>query len=451
MGDRGALVRPAESILNLPKPGEEQRPPPSGDLVPWIVTALVGVTVAVGLAARATGIDWGAPLQPLTLFWDPEFSFWAVVAGAGVGGSLLAGFRLYRADWGAWSYAAGLFGLALVSRLALNLARVGPEAWYQPNVVRPASSGRLEYLAAMEELRMGIGPFLDDFAELVPILPLHVAGHPPGLVVTLDLLGFDSPEAMSALTIGVGALMSPLVYALGRRLFDEQSARLAALLSVFVPTALLYGATAADALFATLALGSAYLLLAGGRAGVAAGAALLAVSSFFSYALLVVGGWAGLVRWRRDGIRSMLRAAAACGAALLALYGLLALFTGFDVLASIEATHDRYFEGVASIRPYFFYLFGSPAAFLVMLGPVAWYASRSLGSKEITAVALAAAIAVTVLVGYTKAETERIWIFFVPMACLAAARALPERHLRPVLVAMAVQALVIEVLFRTMW
>ena len=61
------------------------------------------------------------------------------------------------------------------------------------------------------------------------------------------------------------------------------------------------------------------------------------------------------------------------------------------------------------------------------------------------------AILVTVVVGYTKAETERIWIFFVPMACLAAARALPERHLRPVLIALAAQALVIEVLFRTMW
>jgi len=269
--------------------------------------------------------------------------------------------------------------------------------------------------------------------------------------VTLDLLGLESPEAMSSLTITVGALLSPLVYFLGRRLFDEQSGRLAGLLSVFVPTALLYGATAADALFATLAFASACLLLARGRAAVLAGAVALAVSSFFSYALLVAGGWAGIVRWRRDGFASMAFAAVACAVSVLALYGLLAALTGFDVLASIEATHERYFKGVASIRPYAFYLFGSPAAFLVMLGPVAWYASRSLGSREITAVALAVAIAVTTLVGYTKAETERIWIFLVPMACLAAARALPERHLRPVVVAMAIQALAIEVLFRTMW
>ena len=408
-------------------------------------------TIAVGLIAQEAGVDWGAPLQPLTLFWDPVFSLWLVVAAGGLGLSLAAGIRLYRADLPFWSWGLWLFGLALFSRLALNVARVGPEAWYLPNVVRPAGSGRLEYLAAMEELKMGVASFLDNFAQLVPTLPLHVAGHPPGLVVFLDLFGLDTPEAMSALTITVGAALSPLVYLLGRRLYDEGTARIAGLLSVFVPTALLYGATAADALFATLALASAFLLLSRRRSGVVFGAILLAFSSFFSYALLVAGGWAGIVRWRRDGLRSMVFAALACGVAVLAFYGLLALITGFDVLGSIQATHDRYFKGVASIRPYLFYFFGSPTAFLVLLGPVAWYASRSLGSREITAVALALAILVTVLVGYTKAETERIWILFLPMACLAAARALPEKHLRIVLVALAAQALAIEVLFYTMW
>jgi hypothetical protein len=82
---------------------------------------------------------------------------------------------------------------------------------------------------------------------------------------------------------------------------------------------------------------------------------------------------------------------------------------------------------------------------------VAWYAARSLGSREITALALAAAILITVTFGYTKAETERIWMFLVPMACLAAARALPERHVKPVLVALATQAVVLQVLFDTVW
>jgi hypothetical protein len=278
-----------------------------------------------------------------------------------------------------------------------------------------------------------------------------VAGHPPGLVLTLDIFGLDTPEAMSALTIILGAAATPLLYVLVRRLYDEHTARVASLLFVFVPTMLLYGASAADALFVTLALAAVVGLLSTRRVTVAFGAFLLAFASFFSYALLAAGGWAGLVRWRRDGFRSMLAVALLCGAMLVAFYGLLAVFTGFDVVAAIDATHDRYYKGVASVRPYLFYFFGSPAAFLIMLGPVAWLAARSLGSREISAVALAAAILVIVTAGYTKAETERIWMFLVPFACIAAARALPPKWVSPVLVALTAQAVVIQVLFDTVW
>lgn len=55
--------------------------------------------------------------------------------------------------------------------------------------------------------------------------------------------------------------------------------------------------------------------------------------------------------------------------------------------------------------------------------------------------------------GFTKAETERIWLFFAPFVCLAAARALARRPAltTAVLAALAVQALVHEALFDTVW
>ncbi len=53
--------------------------------------------------------------------------------------------------------------------------------------------------------------------------------------------------------------------------------------------------------------------------------------------------------------------------------------------------------------------------------------------------------------GYTKAETERIWLFLVPFACLAAARGLRSTRLAPVLVALAAQAFAIQVLIDTRW
>jgi hypothetical protein len=157
------------------------------------------------------------------------------------------------------------------------------------------------------------------------------------------------------------------------------------------------------------------------------------------------------VRWRRDGPATALRVALLCGAAVLTFYLALWLVSGFDVLAVLQATDRRYREGVAEVRPYLFYLFGSPAAFLAMLGPVAWFAARSLGARETTAVALAVVVAVAAVAGFTKGETERIWIFLMPLACLAAARSLRVERLPPILVLLTAQALLIEALFATKW
>ena len=86
-----------------------------------------------------------------------------------------------------------------------------------------------------------------------------------------------------------------------------------------------------------------------------------------------------------------------------------------------------------------------------MLGPVAWFAARSLGARETTAIALAVVVAVAALAGFTKGETERIWIFLVPLACLAAARSLRVERLPLILVLLTAQALLIEALFATKW
>jgi len=51
----------------------------------------------------------------------------------------------------------------------------------------------------------------------------------------------------------------------------------------------------------------------------------------------------------------------------------------------------------------------------------------------------------------TKAETERIWLPFVPLACVAAAAVLPARRLKPVLWMLAAQALAVQLLFDTVW
>lgn len=420
-------------------------------LVPILVCGGALLTLAVGLVAKAAGLDWGAPAQPLVVFLRPALSSWALPAALVLAATLYGAVRLARAGVGPVGFAAAAFGLALATRLALNVFRGGPGALDQPFVVGRAGEGRTEFLPALPFLEGGVGHFLSHFTEISPRLPIQAQGHPPGLLLAMHYLGIDTAAGLAALTIVVGALATPLLYLLARELAPEAEARAATLLLVFVPTSLLYGATSADALFATLGVLAAVGLLARRPANQALGAGALALATFFSYALLAVGAWSALVRWRRDGLAAALRLAALSAVVLVVAFVVLDLVTGFDLIAAIRATDDRYREGIARLRPYAFWFFGSPAAFILMLGPIAWFWARSLAAKEATAIALALVIAISVIAGYTKAETERIWIFLVPFACVAAARSLPRRWLTPVLLGTTAQAVLIEIFLATKW
>ena len=60
-------------------------------------------------------------------------------------------------------------------------------------------------------------------------------------------------------------------------------------------------------------------------------------------------------------------------------------------------------------------------------------------------------VLVASLGGFTKAETERIWLFMVPLACAAAAPWLRTARLRAVLAFLAAQVILIELLYETVW
>jgi methylthioxylose transferase len=352
------------------------------------------------------------------------------------------------------AFAGFLFALALVLGLGLNLARDGSHGWYSIFDSGPHGSfeAQHEYLPGLPALSYGTRFFLDRFAELVPSLPVNVAGHPPGLLLTLHLLGIRTAPAMAALCVGAGSLCAPLAYDLGRTLGGEQRGRTAGLLTAFAPSLLLFGVTSADYLFAALGLAAACLLVRKRLAAVLPGAAVAALAAFFSWLLLAIPAWAALVVLQRDGPRRALALAAICGIALVAFNGALAASVGYDPLGALEATGGVYRNSLARIRPYDFWLFGSPTAWLVMLGlPTAWLAARSAAARDQAALALAAVVVVSAVAGFTKAETERIWLPFVPLACVAAAAALERRHIAPVLWALAAQALLAELLLYTIW
>jgi hypothetical protein len=321
------------------------------------------------------------------------------------------------------------------------------------DVFRESFEAKNEYQQAFPALRDGVGLFLDRFAELVPSLPVHVAGHPPGFLLLAEGLGLRSPRELVGLIVVTGAAGVPLTYALARRVLDEAHARVAGLLAAFACSTTLFGPSAADVTFAALGALAAVLLLSPRRAMAAvAGGAALAVGSTFSYALLAIGAFAVLVRLQRHGLRDAVLVAAACGAALVVLYALAYAATGFAIVDTVLITADVYANSVARDRPYWYWLFGSPAAFLAFLGlPISLYAAKALGARDTVAVALGVVMAISALGGFTKAETERIWMMYAPLACVAAAAVLPRRRLPLVLALLAAQTLLVEMRYGTVW
>jgi len=258
---------------------------------------------------------------------------------------------------------------------------------------------------------------------------------------------------MAALCIGAAAALAPLTYVLSRAVDgDERTARVAGLLAALSPVILLFAFTSADAVFAAAGTASAALLATRRTPARAAGAAALALSAMLSWALLAIGAWAALLAWRREGLRTAVALAVACGAAVLGLQLALMIGFGYDTLDVLAATEGVYRNSLARIRPYWFWVAGSPVAWLAMLGvPIAaaWLAATQ--RLRPAALALAVVIAISALLGFTKAETERIWLPYAPLACAAAAPLLRDRRLRAALALLAAQAVAWEVLFATIW
>lgn len=419
-----------------------------------VALTVATVVVAVGITVRLTTGELGTALPPFVMSFglrvDPLVAVSVIVlaAAAWSGPGLLVRPRTPPA------FAAASFAFALACGLAAGLARRGTEGWYRVFDLGPGGSfeAKNEYLPGLPGLQYGPGFLLDRFAELVPSQTVNVAGHPPGLMLTIDALGIDGPRGLAALCIAGAAAVAPAAYALARSLgTEERRARSAALLAALTPALLLFGVTSADAVYAALAVGAAALLCAEQRTLRRVGFAAFAVAAFFTWANLAVGAFAAVLWWRRDGIRAALAVAVGCALAWVALNGGLALAAGWDPIGTLVATEDVYRDSVASQRPYRFWVFGSVVAWGVLGGVMTLWWLEATVRRRPGAVALAAVIAVAAGLGFTTAETERIWLPFTGLACAAAAAVLPPERLRPVLVALAVQALVFSVCFETIW
>jgi len=432
--------------------------------LPHAVFAVGALTIAVGLIVRRftdtpIGVPWPPALGNPDVGVHPLLALSLALFAAAV----VLCPRLLDERLTPGRVALILFAGTLALRLALAAGRGGTGEWDKVFDTARSFEAPNEYLPALPTVDLGPGYFVDRFAELVPSMPVHVAGHPPGLPLVMHFLGLDTPARLAAFCIVAGAIAAPLTYGLARELLEERGARLAGLLMAISPQALMFGVTTADAVYATLGLLAAWPLIQATNATnatnvpgtfVALGALMLAVASLFAWSLLAVGAWAAVLVWRRRGLRAAIWLSVICGVVLVAFHAALAALTGFDPIGTVRATEDVYRLGIASIRPYWYWLFGSPVGFLLVLGiPISWLALRELARGTPEAVAIFTVLAIAAVIGFTKAETERIWLFFAPFVCLAAARALHRRPglLVPVAAALAAQALLHEALSDTVW
>jgi hypothetical protein len=433
---------------------------------------------AVVLAAGALGAlylrHWGrvgfdVPSVPF-YFCFPFYVFphphlapaWAAAALPVTAAAVAAVVAVHRAALPWPARLALSAALAAVLALAVAALAGGPRAWSAPFDFAgeyPAGAGAVG----------AIPTFLRHFPARLPALPSHAGGHPAGAMVLYALLAraWPGPGPAALATVAAGSLGAVAAGALARDELGEEGGRLALAAWCLAPGVVLYVATSADAVFATV-LGAAALAAHRGLrrrspAWTAAGGALLWAASMLTYSavlLLVFLGVraAGALRADRGWV---LRWAAGTAAAVLALAAAVWLLAGYDVPAAVRATHRAYQAAPGSAgRPLLPWVPGDLLAFGGMLGVplLAALAARAVALvrerawTSVDAAALATLLAAASW-GFTRGEVERIFQFLVPLLLVPAARQLLAWRVRlPVLAGLLVaQALAVQVLFETRW
>jgi hypothetical protein len=357
-----------------------------------------------------------------------------------------------------------VFGLAWL----LSLAFVDGVTGISGVLVRPH-----EYLVTAR----GVTNIFTTLHEFISRIPLHsqnnwtvqVAGHPPGVLlffVLLVHLGLGSGFAAGMVVTVIAATIPLAVLLTLRRLGAELGARAAAPFLVFAPAAI-WEAVSGDAVFAAVA---AWGLFALACAATSKGwpriagwsllsGLLLGYTLFLSYglALLAVLALAILITarsWRPIPIVLF----------VVAVIVLAFAVAGFEWWRAYPVLSQRYYDGIASVRPYSYWIWADLACLAISAGPIVGSAVASSISRgrflrtepielrPIILLTLAglASILIADVSGMSKAEVERIWLPFIPWM-LAGTALLPARWVRPALALQLAVALTVQHLLHIVW
>lgn len=433
---------------------------------------LIAASAVVGRMLLDRGFELVLPNPPLLAFWDPHVGWGTPLAILCV----LVGLRLQGAaailPWARLLLAGWLLNLAWMCSLTLidGFRRGWVDVLLDPN----------EYLHDLPRIA-DPGSFMLTFTHFVAFGPgvdgtnvwtTHVAAHPPLATLlfwAFDRIGLGGGFWAGTLCILVGSAASVAVPVVLRELGAEAAGRRAVAFFALFPGAV-WMAVSADGLFAGVAVSGLALVCLGAnrRRPLAslAGGLLLGAAVYLSYGLVLFGliVLVAFALTSRCGLRPTLLPwlAATVGAVVVAAVHRV---LGFDWLAGLAQLRVRYYQGIASQRPYAYFVWADLAAWLVSCSPllaagvvravtaVSRWRREDWSQERVVALVtlggLLAALAADVS-GMSKAETERIWMVF-GLVTYTSVALLRGRQARVALVGAAAWALLVNHLLDTGW
>lgn len=508
-----AMSAPASRTPSDPDPVEcrADREPAGTRAAAWALGLAVALVLAAYLVPKLTGWEVYTHNNVPPDNVPPLHSTWSVKAfGPGTLPALaIAALGVWRAGhWAATLRWSTLLLLAYAGGLAwlLSLALVDG-----PSGLSRVLGNPYEYLQTARGIS-DVPAMLEEFTSRIPYEAadrwvVHVGGHPPGALlffVLLVHLGLGGDLVAGVVVTVIAATTAVAVLDTLRTLGVEGLARRAAPLLVLGPAAV-WTAVSADAVFAaTAAWGLAALARSAVAArdrrgswwawGVVAGV-LLGSCVMFSYGLPLLGlvalavlaaaGTGSSDRGSSDrgssgrGSSGRGRAWLPLPVATVAASAVVLAYVpfGYELWSAFPVLRERYWDGTAADRPFAYWGWGNLAALMLCAGPLlaAGLAHtgallRARGVREVLrpgvgrttagadqlrvtvllAGAASAAIVVADLSRMSKAETERIWLPFVPWLLISTAL-LPQRWRRVGLAVQVAVALTVQHLLYTSW
>jgi methylthioxylose transferase len=447
---------------------------PGADIVALAVgLVLIAVAAVVGDEMNRRGVPMVLPRPPLLAFWHPHVGWGTPLAVLCV----LFGLRLQQAaallPWRRLLVTGWLLSLAWMCSLTLvdGLRRGWINVLLDPN----------EYLHDLHRIS-DPAMFLSSFTDYIAFSPgvggdlvwtTHVAGHPPLATLIFWLLakiGLGGGLWAGALCILVASATSVTLPLTLRELGAEAAGRRLVPFIALFPGAV-WTAVSADGLFVGVAVSGLALVCRGAVCrripSSLLGGLLLGVAVFLSYGLVLFGlvvVTAMILTTRRSGLRSVAAPWLVATAGFLVVAAV-HLALGFNWVSGLLALSVRYYQGIASERPFSYFVFANLAAWLISCSPllaigiVRSIAALSRAAREswtqdriVALLALSGVLAALIanLSGLSKAETERIWLTFGVIA-YAGLALLRGRRASWALVGSGTWALLVNHLLITGW